>query len=147
MTTLQHQKIDQTELLKADCIDIAKQSWLINQHPPFVVGFKGEHQFPMMLPGFSTTQAIQDRFLEIVTESEDWDGIAIFTVSDKRGYQIKLIVPDKIVTATADIIDDYGGVSLTDFGCWQRVDETGISLTDCINRDVDNACKRRLKYG
>lgn len=140
-------KIDQSEILQADCIDIAKQSWLVNHLPPFVVGFKGEQQFPMMLPGFSTTQVIQDRFLEIVTESEDWDGIAIFTTNGKREYQIKLILSGKIITATADIVDDYGGVSLTDFGHWQVIDKTGITLTDCINRDLNNSYKRRQCCG
>ena len=134
-----------SEMLQADCIDIAKQSWLINQHPPFVVGFKGDNQFPMMLPGFSTTQIIQDRFFEIVKESQDWDGIAIFITNGKREFQIKLILQDQVLTTTADIIDDYGGgISLSEFSSWKNAED---ALTDYVNRDLQNAYKRRQSCG
>jgi len=146
-TDLQNKKTDQTELLKADCIDIAKQSWMINQYPPFVVGFKGEEKYPLKLPGFSISNDVLDRFIEIVSECEEWDAIAVYTSNGNREFKIKLIMPDKVLTATADIIDDYGGVTLSDFSDWQDDKNEKITLAGCINHDLDNAYKRRVNCG
>ena len=146
-TSVQYKKIDQTELLKADCIDIAKQSWLINQHPPFIVGFKGEENFPLLLPGFTATNDVLDSFIEIVSENEDWDAIAVYTSNGNREFRIKLIMPDKILTATADIIDDYGMIKLNNFSEWQEGKNEKVTLAGCINRDLGNAYKRRLNCG
>jgi len=148
MTDLQHQKTDQSELLQAECIDIAKQSWLINQHPPFVVGFKDNKRFTMPMPRFISNQEMQSIFFETVSLEEDWDAIAMFNYNGRGSVCITLLVVDKLTMASADIIDDYGGQYLSEFGKWQDVNDSNLSLVNCLSRDVVNSIqKRAVNYG
>ena len=136
------------EKVKLECFRIARTSWRINQHPPFVVGFKNSERFTMLMSRFSSNQEMQVKFFETISSSDDWDAIAMFNSEGKGVMTITLIVPDKMMTTSADIIDDYGGVYLSDFSEWQDLGNSNISLRDCINRDVGNAIQRRaVNYG
>ena len=140
--------MDKYEKLKLECMRLARISWRINQHPPFVVGFKDGENFMMVLPSFIYNQAMLNTFIETIALDGDWDATALFHQMGKGNMTITLIVPDKIMTTSADIIDDYGGVYLSDFSQWQEHSKDNISLSHCLSRDVGNAIQRRVaNYG
>ena len=133
------------ETVKLECLRAARIAWRINQHPPFVVGFKNGESFTMLMPRFSSNQEMQVKFFETISSSDDWDAIAMFNSEGKGVMTIILVVPDKTMTTSADIIDDYGGVYLSDFSEWQDLGGSNMTLSHCLSRDVGNAIQSRVE--
>ena len=91
---------------------------------------------------------MQETFLETISSESDLDATAFFHQADIGNLTITLIMQGKVIMTTADIIDDYGGVYLSDFSEWQDVSKSNISLGDCLSRDVVNAgLGRVVNYG
>ena len=144
--------MDKYEKLKLECLRIARISWRTNQHPPFVVGFKNGEIFPIPMPSFIHSQDMLVTFIEVVSSEVsldgDWEATALFHQVGKGNMTITLIGPEKMMTTEADIVDDYGGVYLSDFSEWQDLGNSNITLSHCLSRDVGNAIQRRMEnYG
>ncbi len=141
--------MDKYRKFKLECMRLARISWRINQHPPFVVGFKDGENFMMVMPPFIYNQAMLITFLETISSEEDWDAIALFNFGGSGSMVITLLVGDKLMTTSADIIDDYGAAYLSDFSEWQDLGSSNnITLSHCISRDVVNSIqKRAVNYG
>ena len=111
--------MDKHENIKLECLRLARISWRTNRYPPYVVGFKDGEILPIPMPSFIYNQVMLAKFLETVSSEGDLDAIAYFHQADIGNLTITLIIQGRVMMTTADIIDDYGGVYLSDFSEWQ----------------------------
>ena len=114
---------DQYDDIKSSCLKIAKSSWRINKYPPYIIGFRDGETLSIPMPSFIFNQAMQETFLETISSEGDLDATAFFHQADIGNLTITLIMQGKVMTVSADIIDDYGGVYLSDFSEWQELGE------------------------
>ena len=114
---------DQYKDIKSSCLKIAQTSWRTNKYPPYIIGFKNGEILPIPMPSFIFNQAMQETFLETISAESDFDATAYFHQADIGNPTITLIMQGKVMTTSADIIDDYGGVYLSDFSEWQDLGE------------------------
>ena len=140
--------MDKYENIKLECLRLARISWRTNRYPPYVVGFKDGEILPIPMPSFIYNQVMLAKFLETVSSEGDLDAIAYFHQADIGNLTITLIIQGRVMMTTADIIDDYGGVYLSDFSEWQDISKGNINLGNCLSRDVVNAgLGRVVNYG
>lgn len=139
--------MDRYKKFKLECMRLARLSWRTNQSPPFIIGFKNDETFPIPTPSFIYSQDMLATFLEVISSEVsldgDFDAMALFHQVGKSNMTITLIVPDRALTTSADIIDDYGGVYLSDFSKWQELESGNINLSHCLSRDVGNAIPKK----
>ena len=139
--------MDCQEHIKLECLKIARLLWRNNNQPPYLVAFKDGEASPIPTPQFMHNENLLSRFVEIIAldilEGGEWQAIALFHQPNKGSLVISLILPGKVLTSFADIIDDYGAICLSDFSPWEELDN-GITLERCLNRDVSYAVANRL---
>ena len=137
--------------VKLHCLEAARNSWQVKCFPPYVIGFKNSESFMMMMPSFISNREMINQFLDTVSSEEEWDSMAFFNHTGDGDFMVTLILPDGVFVSKAEIINDFGGLSLGDFSKWQDVNDAGdenISLNRCLSRDVGNAIQKRMKnYG
>ena len=109
------------ENIKLECLRLARISWRTNRYPPYVVGFKNGEILPIPMPSFIYNQVMLAKFLETLSSEGDLDATALFHQADVGNLTITLIIQGRVMTTSADIIDDYGGVYLSDFSEWQEL--------------------------
>jgi len=130
------------ENIKHECLRIARLSWQNNQRQSYVVCFREEEYFTAMLPRFVFAPEMLKTYLDALALEENWDAMALFRRL-RGGVNITLLAGSKMFSSTADIIDDYGAVTLSDFTPWEECD----SLERCVANDVNNALLRRVENG
>ena len=140
--------MDRYKNVKLHCLEVARNSWKARHCTPYVLGFKNGESFMMLMPGFITNREMINKFVDTVSPEEEWDAMSIFNHTDEGNIEVTLVLPGRLLVATAEIIHDFGGLSLGDFSNWQNVDDEGVSLSHCLSRDVGNAIQKRMKnYG
>ena len=140
--------MDRYEKVKLHCLEAAKNSWQARHCPPYVIGFKNCESFMMLMPGFISNREMINQFVETVSSEDEWDAVSIFNHTDEGNIAVTLVTPERVLVATAEILHDFGGLSLGDFSDWQNADDEDISLKNCLSRDVGNAIQKRINnYG
>ena len=140
--------MDRYEKVKLHCLEVARNSWKARHCTPYVIGFKNGESFMMLMPGFITNREMINQFVETVSSEDEWDAMSIFNHTDEGNVVVTLVTPERVLVATAEIIHDFGGLSLGDFSDWQNADDEDISLKNCLSRNVGNASQKRINnYG
>jgi len=128
--------------LKLECLRIARLSWQNNNRQSYVVCFRDNEYFTALLPEFVFNREMLKTYLDALNSEEDWSAMALYRLTH-AALTITLIMGTMMVSCTADIIDDYGGITLCDFTPWVECD----SLESCVANDVNLALTRRMENG
>jgi hypothetical protein len=134
------------EQIKRECLKIAEDAWYKRQYlKSFVVGFRDEEYFSILMPWFADTDESRKIFLATVTLEAEWDGIAMFHQEGMK-VTVTLIVPGGAFISCANVVSEYGGLNLAGFSNWQNCLEP--TLEACVLRDIERAlANRRVENG
>ena len=140
--------MDRYKNVKIHCLEAAINSWQVSYYPPYVIGFKNSESFMMLMPSFISNREMINQFIDMASSEEQWEAVSIFNYTDEGNIVVTLVTSERVLVATAEIIHDFGGLSLGDFSDWQDADDENISLSRCLSHDVNNATEQRINnYG
>ena len=138
--------MDRYKDVKNHCLEAARNSWQAGYYPPYVIGFKNSESFMMLMPRFISNREMINKFMDTVSSEKEWDAMSIFNHTDEGNIVVTLVLPGRLLVATAEIIHNSDGLSLGNFSDWQDVDDESVSLSHRRSRDVGNAIQKKSAY-